>query len=290
MTQPRWRKTTGRGRAGSRPQDGDIEAICSGCGYSENLGKGPPTRRSPRWRLLRCLLCGSRAVRVEWQPPLYGPKEVIYGQKPDGPAKKVAGVPVPGGMPKFVWCLMGQDAGQPLDEIIIRKEAERKTGGEFWWGIGTALGPRVELVVKQNGGTLPALFSALRNQEQAPSQNTYVWNGWRSVRKGRHGTYSHGSIPKHVLVLGGNLDRDSVRHRSYYALVCRCDTELVLGDHGPFDPAQCRTLAKNVPPGRSQRAALLTGQVKHPHGPYRIAFSAHLVRPWFVRSAVEQVS
>jgi len=28
---------------------------------------------------------------------------------------------------------------------------------------------------------------------------------------------------------------------------------------------------------------LLKGQVKHPHGPYRIAFIAQLVRPWFVR-------
>src|SRR5260221_4499466 len=38
-----------------------------------------------------------------------------------------------------------------------------------------------------------------------------------------------------------------------------------------------------VPPGASQRAALLKGQVKHPHGPYRIAFNAHLVGPWLVR-------
>jgi hypothetical protein len=180
-------------------------------------------------------------------------------------------------MTKFVWSLMGQDAGQPLDQIIIRKEAERRTGGGFWWGFGTSLGPRVEREAILNGGTLPALFSALSNQEQAPNQNTYVWNGWRSVRKGRDRTYSHGSIPKHALVLGGNPDRP------YYGLVCRCDTQLVRGDHGPFDPAQCLTLAKGVPPGRSQRAALLTGQIKHPHGPYRIAFIASLVEPWFVR-------
>src|SRR5262249_23305125 len=86
-----------------------------------------------------------------------------------------------------------------------------------------------------------------------------------------------GSIPQHVLVLGGNPDRP------YYALVCRRDTELVLGDHGPFDPAQCLTLANGVRPGGSQRAALLKGQVPHSHGPYRIAFNAHLVAPWFVR-------
>jgi hypothetical protein len=177
----------------------------------------------------------------------------------------------------FVWSLMGQDAGQTLDEIIIRKEAERRTGGTYWWGGGTPLGPRVESEAILNGGTLRALFSALGNQKRAANQSTYLWDGWRSIRKGPHGTHSHGRIPKHVLVLGGNPDRP------YYALVCRCDTELVLGDQGPFDPAQCLTIANGVPPGASQRAALLRGQVNHTHGRYRIAFSAYLVAPWFVR-------
>ena len=52
------------------------------------------------------------------------------------------------------------------------------------------------------------------------------------------------SIPKHVLDLGGNPDAEG-RRRPYYALVCRCDTEVVLGDHGPFDPSQCLTLAND---------------------------------------------
>lgn len=256
---------------------GDIEAICCDCGYSEELGKGPSTARPPR---LRCSLCRSRAVRVEWQLAGPGPKNkpiVIYSPKPGSAAKEVAAAHVAHGMTKFIWSLMGQDAGQSLDEIIIRKEAERGTGQTFWWGLGTGLGARVESAAISNGGTLPALFSALGNQKQTSNQKTYVWNGWRSVRKGRYRTYSHGSIPEHALVLGGSPDR------AYYGLVCRCDTELVLGDHGPFDPAQCRTVAKGVAPGRSQRAALLTGHVKHPHGPYSITFIAHLVEPWFVR-------
>src|SRR6266571_3874152 len=130
----------------------------------------------------------------------------------------------------FVWSLMGQDANRPLKEIIIRKEAERRTGGEFWWGLGTPLGDRVESVAILNGGTLPALFSALGKQKQAPDQNSYVWSGWHGIRKACHSSIPKHVIPKHVLVLGGNPDTP------YYALVCRCDTELVLGDHGPFDP------------------------------------------------------
>ena len=181
----------------------------------------------------------------------------------------------------FVWSLMGQDAGQPLKEIIIRKEAERRTGGQFWWGLGTPLGDRVESVASLNKAPLPVLFSALgakKTKHGSSSQNVCVWERWRSIRTGRNG-----SIPKHVLVLGGNADRP------YYALVCRCDSELVLGDHGPFDPAQCRTVAKRLAPGASQRTALLTGKMNHPGGRYRIAFKAHLVGPWFVRLTHGQV-
>ena len=176
----------------------------------------------------------------------------------------------------YVWSKMGPDADQTLDKIIDRKEAERRMGGDIWWGLGTPLGPCVESEAILNGGTLPVLFSELRKQEQAPNQSIYVWNRWRSIRKGHHGTHS-GTIPKHALVLGGNPDRP------YYALVFRCDTELALGDHGLFDPALCRTLANRRRPGVSQRSALLEGQVRHPHGPYRIAVSADLVVPWYVR-------
>jgi hypothetical protein len=271
MTRVQGDKTTWPRVRADWTQGGDVEAICSECGYSEEWRTRP---RPPR----RCPMCGSRAVRLEWQPPGSGPKEVIYRENPDGAAKETLAKEV-AREPVFVWSLMGrQDAGLPLEKIIIRKEAERRTGGEFWWGLGTALGPGVESEAIRNRGTLPALLcEALSNQKEAPNQNIYVWNRWISVRKGRYGLRSSGSIPKHVLVLGGNPDK------GYYGLVCRCESELVLGDHGPFDPAQCRTVAKGLLPDSRQRAALLTGQIKHWHGPYRIAFNAHLVEPWFVR-------
>jgi hypothetical protein len=89
MTRLRWDKTTWpRGPAGSWTRDEDIEAICCDCGYWDEWGKLPPTTRPTR--LLRCLVCGSRAVRLEWQPPGRGPKNqpiVIYSQKPDAAAK-----------------------------------------------------------------------------------------------------------------------------------------------------------------------------------------------------------
>jgi hypothetical protein len=39
-------------------------------------------------------------------------------------------------MPPFVWSVVGEDANETLNHIMMRKEAERKTGrGEFWWGL-----------------------------------------------------------------------------------------------------------------------------------------------------------
>jgi hypothetical protein len=183
-------------------------------------------------------------------------------------------------MTPFVWSVMGQDAAQPLTEIIIRKEAERKSGGSFWWGIGTPLGDRVESVAILNGRTLPAWFSALdaKQAQQVSGQTVRVWKGWRSIRTGQRGI-----IPKHVLVLSDVKKNKKGHDLPYYALVCESDAELRLGNHGPFDPDQCLTVANGIPPGGSQRAALLTTKGKHLHGPYQISFKANLIGPWFVR-------
>jgi rubrerythrin len=43
-----------------RARDGNAEAICNGCGYSECWIQAT--------RPLRCPACGSREVRVEWRP------------------------------------------------------------------------------------------------------------------------------------------------------------------------------------------------------------------------------
>jgi hypothetical protein len=93
-------------------------------------------------------------------------------------------------MTPFVWSVMGEDAAQPLPEILLRKEAERITGGDFWWGLGTPLGDRVASAAATNGGVLPALFSALGARKHAQSSNQVVriWNGWCSIRNGQSGT------------------------------------------------------------------------------------------------------
>jgi hypothetical protein len=186
-------------------------------------------------------------------------------------------------MTPFVWSLVGEDAGETLDHIVRRKEAERRTGrGEFWWGLGTPLGDSVESAAIVNKGTLPARFSALKPKKGNEDANAkiQVWNGWHSIRKGGQ----HGTIPDHVLVTSGYAPTEPGKpEKAHYALVCRSDARLALGNHGSFNSAQCRTVKNNRAPGPSQRAALLTGQHTHSRGPYTIAFEANLVGPWYVR-------
>jgi hypothetical protein len=146
----------------------------------------------------------------------------------------------------FVCNVIGGDADEGLDHIILRKEAERSTGigkhaDEFWWGLGAALGPDVEATATQNGGTLPALFSRSGNAQMPHSNQIRIWNGWRSVLNPQQ----HGRIPDHVIVTSGyNQNPKNKRSDGHYALICHSGVKLALGNHGFCDLTQCQT-AKN---------------------------------------------
>ncbi len=59
---------------------------------------------------------------------------------------------IPATWDPFVCSVIGGDAGESLDHIVARKEAERLAGsGEFWWGLSAQLGPNVEAKAQENG-------------------------------------------------------------------------------------------------------------------------------------------
>jgi hypothetical protein len=137
----------------------------------------------------------------------------------------------------FVCSVVGGDASESLDHIVVRKEAERTVGsGEFWWGLGAPLGPEVEDKARQNGGTLPALFSK-SNDAKASSSEVVIWEEWRSVlNKSRRGR-----IPDHVVVTSGYNPNPNKRQTSHYALVCHSNTKLTLANVGYCDLTLCQT-------------------------------------------------
>ncbi len=178
-------------------------------------------------------------------------------------------------MPEFVWSAVGEDASEPLPDILIRKEAERVVGnGEFWWGLSTALGD-VASVAMAAGGLLPVVFSARRPDTYAKDFSAQVWSGWESTGDGKSG-----ALPKHVLITSTYDPRKE--GSAHYALACRCSSQLLLHDY-VFNPAQCRRVKVGTPPAYSQRAALLKGELAHARGSYTKGFAAELVAPWYVK-------
>jgi hypothetical protein len=166
-------------------------------------------------------------------------------------------------MPLFIWSKMQTEAGERLEWIVARKDAERIAGNaEFWWGIGNSLGRAAQEAAAVDGG-LPVLFSQMLSRpkkiDTTPAQ-VFLWTAYEDAP----GVIRH--IPPHVIVTSrGGKSR-------HYALVCHSAVPLVLADYGPFDVRRCLTPAGRVPAAQ-QVTALLTGdfQTGHDAGAYRIA-------------------
>lgn len=183
-------------------------------------------------------------------------------------------------MTTFIWTKIGPEAGETLGHILTRKEAERRTcNGVFWWGIGNSLGQSVRVAARANGGVLPVIFTPMRARPKqvdvAPAE-TWRWSAWED----EHGNLRN--IPPHVLI----TSRGHSKKRRHYALVCRSETPLAVGDGSKrFDHKVCHTLSGKVP-GASQVTALVQGSLYgQSSGLYEICFSATLVEPWLVTLA-----
>jgi hypothetical protein len=173
---------------------------------------------------------------------------------------------------------MGVESGEALPDIIKRKEAERVAGaGEFWWGIGSSLGPAVRDAARSSGGKLPVLFSKMLGRPKAADSSPtmiWKWTAWEDER-GRIV-----SLPSHAYV----ISRGAEAKERHYALVCYSESPISLGRLvRAFDPNLCRTASGKLP-GASQVTALLHGSPEaHKVGPYEVAFEATLVQPWAVK-------
>jgi hypothetical protein len=197
----------------------------------------------------------------------------------------------------FVCCLISDDSGRTPAEIVVHKEAERKTGGDFWWGLRARLGPQVASLATMT--PLPVLFLKTDpSRKPDPDKRVRVWNRWRSIAAGQAG-----KIPKHALVLSDVADPKDRRGAEYYALVCKSNDPLALGDSGSFDLSDCRT-TKNHTLQFLQGAALLMALTPsileapaHSPGAIRrvsktvkgVTLRVTLLAPWYVRLMDDRV-
>jgi hypothetical protein len=181
----------------------------------------------------------------------------------------------------FCWTRIGTEAGQPLHQILRRKEEERRANdGVFLWGIGNAVGPGIQELVR-TCETPEVLFSPIVGSPRRVDSDPESVVAWTT---GQTGDGREFQLPTHSLV----TSRQSVSSPkvAHYALVCSCQEPL--GAHSPvgsFSFNCLRNLLSGNPVGASQVTAVVArndrfsveGRI------YEVALRARLVYPYFIR-------
>jgi hypothetical protein len=179
-----------------------------------------------------------------------------------------------------VWTRMQAEAGQPLEEIVARKERERQRGdGLFFWGVGNAPSRKLPEVVAQ---CMPVdvVFSVMRSAPKKEDANPSGVVRWRTYLD-HHGNLCE--IPEHTVVTSKAMTAKGPKTK-HYALICRSDAPLHLTEGPPFDPEAFRNL--NLAQSRigfTQVTALVQRVAPDGSTPYRVNLRAQLVGSYWVR-------
>lgn len=180
------------------------------------------------------------------------------------------------------WTRMQSEAGQALEQIIARKELERRSGdGVFFWGVGnppavaTAALARLRTPVK-------AIFSIMKSRPKAIDATPKSLLVWRRYID-KYGMEKE--IPPNVLVTSRG-DAGSSEKRRHYALMCYSPKPLRI-EHGVgFDPKSYRNASGNgAPIGASQVTALLQKVKESETGDYEANLTAQLTGSYWVKLA-----
>jgi hypothetical protein len=152
------------------------------------------------------------------------------------------------------WSRMQTEAGQGLESIVCRKELERSAGdGVFCWGVGNAPSRSIPDLAR-SAADIDVVFSIMKSRPKAEDITPARLRIWRS-----YFDHSGREKPLPPATLITSRADTSMRAKSvHYALMCRSDEPLALGDFGPFDPAAYRNASETGGAvGASQVTALL---------------------------------
>jgi hypothetical protein len=180
----------------------------------------------------------------------------------------------------FCWTKMGAEAGQPLEVIISRKEAERELGdGVFFWGIGTALGQTIWRFIDSVSRPF-VLFSPMKAKPKhidSSPEKVFVWTAYLDRRGVKH------AMPKHAFVTSRGLSNGSAKEQ-HYALVCRKNSSLRSDEWPPVDRAKLKNYEKDSSLGFSQVTAVVEckNSTTSIGGEYDVLFGAELVSPYYI--------
>jgi hypothetical protein len=178
----------------------------------------------------------------------------------------------------FCWTRFGTEAGEPIDAILERKEAERRANdGVFLWGIGNSIAPALEELLAREPAP-EVLFSPIRSAPNASDVDPPAVASWKAGR-GMGGEAF--ALPEHSTVTSRyDPARPAQRH---YALVCASPAPLLVHAEATLTFAQLRNLRSGAPLGFSQVTAVVSREDgEDGEDEYPVAFRAALVAPYFV--------
>jgi hypothetical protein len=179
----------------------------------------------------------------------------------------------------FCWTRFGTEAGETIEAILARKEAERQASdGVFFWGIGNSIAPAVAELVRRVDEP-EVLFSPIKSRPRRVDVAPACVVRWTSAEGLSGGVFE---LPSHASVTSRwNPARPAGVH---YALVCSSAEALEVADAGRLSFGALRNLRSGAPLGASQVTAVVHRADPGDGGSeYPVAFRAALVAPYFVR-------
>ncbi len=184
----------------------------------------------------------------------------------------------------FLWTKMNTDGGEPLENIIRRKELERQAGtgrfrNIFWWGVGESKGPAIKELVKKACCPEILFSKTLGSVQNRDKEGGYLWQYYYCESTGKSVP-----IPEYAIV----HSRPNP-YSPYYAIVCRSRSPLERPRGRKFCLSNLRNLNNDGKigkiPGHSQNTTVVrhkkTNKQKSSAN-YHDDMRADLVVPYFV--------
>jgi hypothetical protein len=193
------------------------------------------------------------------------------------------------GFPRhFCWSRFGTEAGERIEEILSRKEKERRdNGGIFLWGIGNAVAPSMRKLVQLERKP-QVIFSPIRStprQVDIIPELVVTWTAGKTLDGQSY------RLPPASTVTSGSTTAG--RRGRHYALVCATPCELRLNPEAEkIEFRRLRNLLTNRPVGASQVTAIVRYTregAANSGSSYFASLRAQLVFPFFIELAGPQI-
>ena len=190
-------------------------------------------------------------------------------------------VPIPRLTEVICWTRMQTEAGQELQEIVLRKENERRAGGGlFFWGVGNAPSRFAsELAFKRED--IDVVFSVMKSRPKVIDVAPKGILAWQTFFDFRN---IECPLPPHVLVTS-RAHAPSRSKKMHYALICTASDELAICNQGPFDHTAYNNLGDSglrIAPSQVTVLAKRTREVSEAAA-YQINLRAKLTGSYWIR-------